>query len=228
MADPKPKKFRTTLELMRSPLKWVIIHVPFNVGETWGSRGQVKVRVSVNGEPFRTSLFPTRSGTHFMIVNKKMQKAAEVKVGMAAGFVMEPDREARTVNTPVEVDRALKQDRALLKFYNGLNHSTRNEICRWVSEPKSPESRTRRADQIAERLLETMEAELELPPLIRTALARNPIAYDGWQCMSSSHRRAHLMGIFYYRTPDGRARRLAKAMEAAVELMERKRTKTRD
>jgi hypothetical protein len=40
--------------------------------------------------------------------------------------------------------------------------------------------------------------------------------------MSLAHRRAHLMGIFYYRNPESRARRIAKMVEEAEQLAERK------
>ena len=43
-----------------------------------------------------------------------------------------------------------------------------------------------------------------------------------WQMMSLAHRRRHLLGIFYYRTVDARARRIAVAVEDAVQLASRK------
>jgi len=39
--------------------------------------------------------------------------------------------------------------------------------------------------------------------------------------MSASRRRAHLFGIFYYRTPDGQARRIEKMLDDAAALAER-------
>jgi uncharacterized protein YdeI (YjbR/CyaY-like superfamily) len=116
----------------------------------------------------------------------------------------------------------LKQSKALEKFYQSLNYSTRREIARWIGGGKQSETRRRRSEQLAERLLLTMEAERELPPLLQTALARHPKAREGWERMPPSHRRAHLMGIFGYQNPESRARRLAKAMEEMVEYAGRK------
>jgi uncharacterized protein YdeI (YjbR/CyaY-like superfamily) len=110
----------------------------------------------------------------------------------------------------------LRKSKALEKFYQSLNYSTRNDIARWVADGKQSETRRRRCEQLAERLLLTMEAERELPPLLQTVLARNPKAREGWERMPPSHRRAHMMGIFGYRNPESRARRLAKAVEAMV------------
>ncbi|HET9743766.1 MAG TPA: YdeI/OmpD-associated family protein [Terriglobales bacterium] len=68
---------------------------------------------------------------------------------------------------------------------------------------------------MAVRLMETMEAEIELPPQIRVALAGNAHAKRGWELMPAAYKRRHLLGIFYYRTPEGRARRITQALEAA-------------
>ena len=62
-----------------------------------------------------------------------------------------------------------------------------------------------------------MDAERELPPILQVAFARNPRARDGWDRMSAARRRSHLFGIFYYRTPEGRARRIEKMMDEAAE-----------
>lgn len=50
----------------------------------------------------------------------------------------------------------------------------------WITEVKSPEARARHAGQIAERLLATMEAELELPPILQVQFARDSRAREGW------------------------------------------------
>jgi uncharacterized protein YdeI (YjbR/CyaY-like superfamily) len=103
-----------------------------------------------------------------------------------------------------------------------LNQSTRNDIAKWVNEPVSATARERRAGQIAERLLAVMDAERELPPILQVAFARNPRGRKGWEAMSKARRRSHLLGIFYYRTPEGRANRIEKMMEDAVATIERR------
>ena len=67
-----------------------------------------------------------------------------------------------------------------------------------------------------------MEAERELPPVLQLAFARHPRAREGWDLMSASRWRAHLLGIFYYRTPDAQARRIDKMLDDATALAEKK------
>jgi len=218
---PVAKSFQAALERGRSRLNWVIVRIPFDVSKIWGSRGQLKVRGDVNGFPFRTSLFPTGEGGHVLLVNKKMQAAAKARVGSVVRFRLEPDTEERAVTVPGELERVLSKIRPLRRWFHQLSYSTRKDIWNWITEAKSAETRARRADQMAERLLATMEAERELPPILRAAFARNSLAEQGWQRMPPSHRRAHLMGIFGYRNPASQARRIAKMIQEACRFTEK-------
>jgi uncharacterized protein YdeI (YjbR/CyaY-like superfamily) len=179
------------------------------------------VKGEVNGFAFRTSLFPTREGRHILLVNKRMQKGARAAEGSVARFQIELDREERTVEIPDELQRILREGRSLRRWYDKLNYSTRSDIDKWITEPKSGEARRRRAEQIAERLLNVMEAERELPPVLQVAFARHPRAREGWDEMSPSRRRGHLFGIFYYRTPDAQARRIDKMLDDAIAIAEK-------
>jgi uncharacterized protein YdeI (YjbR/CyaY-like superfamily) len=224
---PAAQRFEARLERMRSRLNWIIVFMPFDAAKVWGMRGQIKVKGEVNGFAFRTSLFPTREGRHILLVNKRMQKGARAAEGTVARFQIELDSEERTVTIPDELQSILSEDRSLRRWYDELNHSTRNDIAKWIGEPKSAEARVRRAEQIAERLLAVMEAERELPPVLQVAFARYPRAREGWDGMSVSRRRGHLFGIFYYRTPDAQARRIDKMLDDATTLAEKMSDKKR-
>jgi uncharacterized protein YdeI (YjbR/CyaY-like superfamily) len=215
------RKFQATLERSSNRLNWIIVRIPFDVAKIWGTRGQLRVKGAINGFAFRTSLFPTGSGDHVMLVNKRMQAGAGTGAGAAAQFRLEPDVEERVITVPPELARALSEDRSLGRWFDRLNYSTRRWIVDWITQVKSAEARVRRANQVAERLLSTMEAERELPPILRDAFARNGRAYEGWKRMSPSHRRRHLLAIFYYRDPGSRARRVAKTVEDAQEFAEK-------
>jgi uncharacterized protein YdeI (YjbR/CyaY-like superfamily) len=220
--------FRATLERIQSRLGWTIIRIPFDVRKVWGTRGQLRVKGEINGFAFRTSLFPARGGGHILLVNKNMQNGGDARQGMAAQFRLEPDREKRIAVVPAELKRFFQEDAYLRRWFEKLSHSTRSEIGKWIIQVKSPEARIRRAEQMAERLLAVMEAEQELPPVLRLAFARDPRAFEGWKQMSPSYRRGHLFGIFYYRTPEAQARRIEKVLQDASAFAERKLEKQRE
>jgi uncharacterized protein YdeI (YjbR/CyaY-like superfamily) len=224
MPAPKSvvKTFAAMLERGSNNLGWTIIRVPLDVAKVWGTRGHLKVSGEINGFPFRTTLFPTRQGYHMLLVNKKMQKAGGARLGMKARFRLQPDAAPREVAPPKELLQVLDQSKRLRKYYESLNYSQRREIARNIAECKQSETRRRRALQLAERLMQAMEAERQLPPLIERALAQNPLARQGWLLMPPGHRRSHLLGIFGYRSPESRERRLAKAMQEMVRYAEKR------
>jgi uncharacterized protein YdeI (YjbR/CyaY-like superfamily) len=225
--QPKPasKSFHAALERLRSNLGWMVIRIPFNVEKIWGTRGMFRVKGEINGFAFRTSLFPTRKGEHFLLVNKKMQAGAHVSEGTTAEFFLEPDTKERVVSVPAEFKRILREDRSFRRWFDALSYSIRKWISDWLVQPKSSEARVRRAEQVAEQLFSAMEAERELPPMLKLAFTRDPRAVEGWNLMSPSRRRGQLIAIFYYRSPDARARRIDKVVEEAIALAERKSNK---
>ena len=214
-------RFEARLERLRSRLNWVIIYVPFDAAERWGMRGQIKVKGEMNGFAFRTCLFPTREGRHFLLVNKRMQKEARAVEGNIARFQMELDKEERIITIPAALKRILGTDRSLRRWYDQLNHSMRSEITKWITGPEGGDARVRRAEQIAERMYAVMDAEKELPPILQIAFARHPRAHDGWDAMSPARRRTLLFAVFYYQTPEARGRRIDKMLDEAEAVAER-------
>jgi uncharacterized protein YdeI (YjbR/CyaY-like superfamily) len=218
----KPKTFRALLEPVGNELRWVIARVPFDPAKVWPVRNGRRVRGEINGFGFRTSLFPEAGGKkHVLLINKKMQAGAGAKSGDTAAFRLEPDLEEREATVPPELAKSLKAERGLRRYFDALNPSMRRDVGRWVGEPKSAQSRARRADEIAERLLLAMEGEHEPPPILRAAFLRHPEARRGWDAMTAIRRRNHLFGIFYYKTADARERRVRVVIEDALKLARR-------
>jgi uncharacterized protein YdeI (YjbR/CyaY-like superfamily) len=215
------KSFKATLERPGSRLGWTIVRIPFDVHKTWGTRGLCKVKGEINGFVFRTSLFPTGKGDHFLMVNKKMQAGGSAVAGTVALFRLVPDTEVRIAIVPADLKRVLGEDRELRRWFDQLNYSTRKWIGDWITQVKSAEARVRRAQQVAEQMMSTMEAERELPPVLQVAFAKHPRAREGWERMSVLQRRGHLLAIFYYRSPEARARRVAQAVEASAQAAEK-------
>ena len=191
------KTFETVLERTPDRLRWVIARLPFDSAKTWGKRGQLRIKGEINGFAFSGTLFPAGDGAHFLIVNKKLLSGGKAAPGLTAKFRLQPDTTPRPAPPQAqELLRELGQSKRLLKFFESLSPSRRNEIAKWIAQCKTPEARTRRSQQIAERLMETMEAERELPPMIEMVFRQNPRARERWQQMSPSHRRQHLFRIF--------------------------------
>jgi uncharacterized protein YdeI (YjbR/CyaY-like superfamily) len=217
MSAGAAKTFTAVLESDGTRLRWVIARVPFDVAKVWPVRKGRRVRGEIEGFQFRISLFPDPRGQgQILLVNKKMQAGARARAGEKVRIRLEPDLEERPTLMPAELERELKGDRKLRKWFDAMSPSMRREIGKWVDEAKSAETRKKRAEKTAERLLLAMEGEQEPPPVLRAAFQREPRALEGWNKLTLTQRRNHLLGIFYYETVEARERRAAKAVEEAL------------
>ena len=216
-AGPDRRSFTARLEPDGTALKWTIAKIPFDVSKVWPGRKGRRVRGEIDGFAFRTTLvsYPRGKGA-VLIVNRKMRAAVHARSGDKVRIWLEPDLEEREIKLPAELERELNSDRKLRKWFDGMSDAMRREAGKWVDEPKSAESREKRAARLAERLMQAMDGEKNPPPVLRLLFQRQPGAREAWEGLTPIQRRNHLLGIFYYETPEARERRAEKAIGEAM------------
>jgi uncharacterized protein YdeI (YjbR/CyaY-like superfamily) len=237
MSPSQAKTFTAVLEPAGNKLRWVIARLPFDITKVWPERKGLRVRGEIAGLgtkaalstsskppfPFRTALFPDPHGEgKVLVVNRKMQAGAGIAPGQKVRIRLEPDLEDRPAQIPPELAAALKQDRSLRKWFDTLSYYTRKTMGALVSQPRSAEARHQRAEKIAEWLMLAMEGERELPPILKAAFLRQPLARAGWEAMTPTQRRNHLLSIFHYQAAKSRETRTAQAVEDALRVAKSK------
>ena len=138
------KRFRAVVE--RGEGSVCAITINFDVEKAFGARGRVPVRGTLNGAPFRGSLFPM-GGCHFMVVNRHLRAAAGVSGGETVPVLMERDDEPRTIDPPADLARALEGNREARAVWDKLSYTHRREHVEHVEDAKKPETRARRIEK---------------------------------------------------------------------------------
>jgi hypothetical protein len=123
------------------------IDIPFDVEKTFGARGRVPVRGTLDGAPFRSSVFRMGGDCHFMVVNRQMRVAAGVRGGEIVAVVLERDDEPRVVEAPDDFARALDASGAARATWDGLSFTHRREHVEHIEDAKKPETRQRRIER---------------------------------------------------------------------------------
>ena len=220
MAAYKAKTFRVKLEAVGTSLHWVVARMPVDLKKAWPEWKTRRVRGEINGFAFETTLFPGPKGVGglTLVVNRKMQAGAKARAGEVAQIKLEPEMEMRPRTVAAELTQALKGDKAVARWFGKIRPSMQRGISNFVEQAKGAETRRQRAEKMAESLMLAMEGELEPPPILRAAFQRQPLAREGWEAMTPTQRRNHLLGMFYVQTVDGRERRAAQAVEEAVRV----------
>jgi hypothetical protein len=139
------KRFRVFLE-SEAGAEVCGFGVPFDVEQTFGTRARVPVRGTVNGFPFRGSLFPM-GGRHIMVVNRHLRAGARVKGGDTVSVVMERDTEPRVITPPPDLSRALKADKEARAMWDKLSFTHQREHVEHIEGAKRPETRQRRIEK---------------------------------------------------------------------------------
>ncbi len=224
MNEGTERVFRASLEPGGAALGWTVAHVPFDPLSAWPQRVRLRVKGEMRGPKgslaFRSSLFAGsvltggRQG-FYLLINKRMLAASGTATGTEAEFRLLPDLEERPAELPEELDALLDEADGLRAWYGDLSEYTRREIGKWLGLANGVEARLRRAGQMAERLLSTMEAEAELPPELERGFRARPAARRGWASMTAAQRRNELFAVFYYQTPEARTKRIVKLLDMA-------------
>jgi hypothetical protein len=143
-----PEEQEFTAELVQhEKMDASYIPVPFSVPEIYGKKGQVKIRCTFDGLPYRGTLAPMGDGSHILIVVKAVRKAIGKTFGDKVQVKIWPDLEPRTVSIPEDLQAILKQTENLEIVFNKLAYTHQKEYVNWIEEAKKPETRQRRLEK---------------------------------------------------------------------------------
>jgi hypothetical protein len=208
--------------------RWSAIAVPFDPRERWPEMENSRIRGTLEGVAFRNLLAHPRGHGFLLPVNQQLQKKARVRPGDTAEVCIWPDFEDSSLAPPAELMKLFREDRAVKKWFDKINHSSRRYICDQVNSRKSAEARVRCAEQWVECLMLAMEGEIEPPPILQAGFRRQPLAREGWERMTPIQRRNTLIGIFMHRSPESREKRAQQAIADALKVANRDRGKGRE
>ena len=144
------KRFRAKLQQDDSSTATAVT-IPFDVQKTFGTRARVPVRGTINGFPFRTSIFPM-GGCFLMVVNRQLREGAGVKAGETVTVVVERDTEPRVVTPPADLARAIKANKDAQALWDKLSYTHKREHVEAIEGAKRPETRQRRIERAVEML----------------------------------------------------------------------------
>ena len=119
------------------------IRVPQEVVESLGSGKRPRVRVTINGYTYRSTVTPL--GGEFMLpISAENRKSAGVAAGDEVDVDIELDTEPREVTVPSDFKEALDRDVDARRHFDGLSYSKKQRFVLPIEEAKTAETRQRR------------------------------------------------------------------------------------
>jgi len=143
------KKRSTTPIRFDAPLlgagKQVIVRLPSAKSKALPSRGQVAVQGTIGGCAFETVLEPDGEFGHWMRVDGKLQKAADLRVGDTTRVEVELLEAWPEPTVPADLKKALsKAPKSVRDLWKAITPMARWEWVRWVKATKNASTRERR------------------------------------------------------------------------------------
>lgn len=127
------------------------LHVPPEVVADFGKKGQVKVKVVIDGYAYRTSIAPY-GGTHYLGVRKEIRQAIGKLDGGPVHVSIEVDSDPRVVEVPEDFAEVMEIN--VRAAFDKLSYTHQKEYVAWIVEAKKAETRQRRIEKAVEMIAE--------------------------------------------------------------------------
>jgi len=145
----KRYKFKAKIEAADGGGAYVLF--PYDVEKEFGTRGKVPVKATFNDVPYTGSLIKYGYPLHMLGVPKAIREQVGKGPGDTIEVVLWKDEEERTLELPAEFEKLIKKE-GLLPFFEKLSYTHRKEYCRWITEARKEETRSRRLEKAVEML----------------------------------------------------------------------------
>ena len=145
--------FEAFLESPADGINGAFLSIPFAVEKVYGTRGQVKVKATFDGYPYRGVLANMGTGCHLIIVRKDIREAIGKDKGDKVKVTLLRDTEDRIVTIPHELLHAFTKNSKAKKFFETLSYTNRKEFVHWITSAKREDTKERRLLETIKKLL---------------------------------------------------------------------------
>jgi Bacteriocin-protection, YdeI or OmpD-Associated/Domain of unknown function (DUF1905) len=126
---------------------WTYLSIPLKLSATFGSKGQVKVKGTINAVPFRSTALPMGDGSHYLVVAKNLRDQIGATQGDAVNVMLELDIEERQVDIPEDLKQALDSHPQAQSFFASLSYSQEKIYIDWIMSARQEATRQRRIEK---------------------------------------------------------------------------------
>lgn len=147
-------EFQATIEIIGiNPFVFVPEEILKQLFEQAGkSKGAIPVKMTIDGHEFEQTLVKY-AGEWRLYLNQPMRTAAGKELGAKAVFGLRFDPAERKTPVHPKLEKALKENKAAKKAFDGLSPSLQKEIARYINSLKTEASVDRNIERAINFLL---------------------------------------------------------------------------
>ncbi len=152
MSDADPYSFVAPLLRTEEGMTQHYVPLPAEVADRLQADGVRRVVGTMNGYPVNRGVMNNRHGEHFLLLGLPLMRDVGVGVGDPVEVVVRPDPEPARIEMAEEFEIALEQDaEAGARFY-AMTPGRRRSLNYYVVSAKRPETRIKRALELAHKI----------------------------------------------------------------------------
>ena len=145
-------EFDSEIRLLEGKMKWHVLYFPYPVQEVFDTKGNVPVRITVDGYEFDHTLLPSRNG-HYLVYNEFIRRAVQKRPGDSVHVVLEKREEKREIVVPDYISGALVAGNVLEIFLKQPDYMKREQI-NYIELAKKQETKDNRLLSLVKRFKE--------------------------------------------------------------------------
>ena len=142
--------FDAEIKQLEGKIKWSVVYFPHSAEELFGTKGNVPVRITVDGHAFEHTLLGSRNG-HYFVYNEFIRNAVGKGLGDTLSVTLEKDDTPRVFKAPDYIEKALKDADAWEKFSAQPDYLKREQVNK-IEIAKKDETKTNRLNKLIELL----------------------------------------------------------------------------
>ena len=147
------QSFNSTLHFTTIGVPMTVVYVPFDVEKTFGSKGKVDIKGTIDGFSIQRTLMPAGNGEHFLIINVAMRKAINKADGDAVFIEIEPDETYKKVEIPDFLLYELEENPIAKAEFERTSPSNKRWMTHYVTDVKSMDAKANRILKVLEMLM---------------------------------------------------------------------------
>jgi bifunctional DNA-binding transcriptional regulator/antitoxin component of YhaV-PrlF toxin-antitoxin module len=145
------KKYKFTAKIVAGDGGGAGVLFPYDTEKEFATKGKVPIKATFNGVPYTGSLIKYGFPQHTLHLPKAIREQLGKVPGDIIDVVLWKDEEERILEVPAPFEKLMKKE-GLLSFFETLSYTHRKEYCRWISEAKKEETRSKRLEKAIEML----------------------------------------------------------------------------
>jgi hypothetical protein len=147
------QSFNSTLHYTTVGVPMTVAFVPFSVEKTFGTKGKVDIKGTIDGLPIQRTLMPAGNGEHFLIINVEMRKAIGKDDGDAVFIEIEPDETYKDVEMPDYFLYELEENVIGKIEFECTSPSNKRWMQKYLMDGKSMDTKANRVLKVLEMLV---------------------------------------------------------------------------